>query len=79
MTLPELEHIFRFQTTADAEYTPKDVLEYLLISGENRIPGTCPTKDISVLLTKLTENSYIFEGYRDRTPIFIVPEDPIAL
>jgi hypothetical protein len=79
MTLQELEHIFRFQTTADAEYTPKDILEYLLISGENRISGTCPAKDLSVLLTKLNDNEYVFEGYRDRTPIFIIPETPIVL
>jgi len=79
MTLQELEHIFRFQTTAEEEYTPKDTLEYLLISGENRIPGTCPAKDLSVLLTKLNDNEYVFEGYRDRMPIFIIPETPIVL
>ena len=29
MTLTELEHIFRFQTTATDDYVPKDTLDYV--------------------------------------------------
>lgn len=79
MTLQELEHIFRFQTTAEKEYIPKDTLDYLLISGENRIPDTHNVGALASLLTKLNDNGYVFEGYRDRTPIFIIPETPVVL
>ena len=74
MTLQELEHIFRFQTTPTDDFVPKGTVEYLLINGERQIPGTCPNDGLSILLTRLTENKYEFEGYRDRTPIFIVPD-----
>ena len=74
MTLQELEHIFRFQITATEDFIPKDTVEYLLISGEKQTPGTCPANSLAILLTRLTENKYEFEGYRDRTPIFIIPD-----
>ena len=73
MTLTELQHIFRFQLTADADYTPKDTVEYLLIEGQNKIPGTQDAYDLEPLIILL--DGYVFEGYRDRMPIFIVPEE----
>ena len=74
MTLQELEHIFRFQLTPEEEYVPKATLEYLLISGENRLPGTCLVTKLEMFLSIINDGNYEFEGYRDRTPIFIIPE-----
>ena len=73
MTLAELQHIFRFQLTAEEEYTPKDTVEYLLIDGQNRIPGIEQADNLEPLIAKL--DGYEFEGYRDRMPLFIKPEE----
>ena len=73
MTLAELQHIFRFQLTPEAEYTPKETVDYLLIEGQNRIPGVAEAHDLEPLIILL--DGYVFEGYRDRMPIFIVPEE----
>jgi hypothetical protein len=75
MNTQDLQHIFRFQTTADADYTPKDTVEYLLIEGQSRIPGTHEAHDIEGLVILL--DNFEFDGYRDRTPIFVKP-DPNA-
>ena len=75
MTLEDLQHIFRFQTTADADYTPRDTVEYLLIEGQNRMTGTHELHELDSL-TVLLDN-FQFEGYRDRVPVFVKP-DPFA-
>jgi hypothetical protein len=75
MTLDDLTHIFRFQTTADIDYAPKDVVDYLLLEGQNRIPGQHDAHDLDSLVILL--DNFEFEGYRDRTPIFVKP-DPFA-
>jgi hypothetical protein len=72
MTLQDLQHIFRFQTTADADYTPKDTVDYLLIEGQSRISGTHEAHDIEGLVILL--DNFEFDGYRDRTPIFVKPD-----
>jgi hypothetical protein len=74
MTLTELEHIFRFQTTATDDYVPKDTLDYVLINGQNRIMGTANATALDKTLASLNEGNYVFDAYRDRTPVFIVPE-----
>ena len=74
MTLEELTHIFRFQTTASEDYEPKDVLSYVLISGQNRITGSVGVNELEKTLTSLNEGGYVFDAYRDRTPVFVVPE-----
>ena len=72
MTLAELQHIFRFQLTAEEEYTPKDTVDYLLIDGQNRTPGVAQANNLEPLITLLED--YEFEGYRDRMPLFLKPE-----
>lgn len=74
MTLTELEHIFRFQTTATDDYVPKDTLDYVLINGQNRTTGTANATALDKTLESLNEGNYVFDAYRDRTPVFIVPE-----
>jgi hypothetical protein len=73
MTLNELQHIFRFQLTADADFTPKDTVNYLLLDGQNRIPGLQDAHDLEPLITLL--EGYVFDGYRDRMPLFVKPEE----
>lgn len=75
MTVDDLKHIFRFQTTADADYTPKDTVEYLLIERNSRITGTHDAYDLASLIV-LLEN-FIFDGYKDRTPVFVKPESEL--
>lgn len=73
MTLAELQHIFRFQLTADADFTPKDTVDYMIFEGQNRIPGVAEAHDLEPLIILL--EGYEFEGYRDRTPLFVKPEE----
>lgn len=72
MTLTELQHIFRFQMTADQDYTPSDTVEYLMINGQERITARQDVTDLEPLIVLL--DGYEFEGYRDRMPLFIVTE-----
>jgi hypothetical protein len=74
MTLQELEHIFRFQTTPEEDYVPKDQLDYFLINGYDRLAKTHLVTELESLAKTLPDSGYVFEGYRDRMPIFIVPE-----
>jgi hypothetical protein len=74
MDIKELENIFKHQTTASDTYTPKDTLDYLLINGQKKVTGSHPVKELDSLLEELNKNGYVFDAYRDRTPIFIVPE-----
>ena len=72
MKLEDLQYIFRHQTTATDTYTPSSVLDYMLIEGNNRITKTVPANELESLITTL--DNFVFEGYRDRTPIFVKPE-----
>jgi hypothetical protein len=72
MTADDLKHIFRFQTTETEDYVPKDTLDYLLIEGNNRIPGSIAMDKMADLVAML--DNFIFEGYRDKTPYFIKPD-----
>ena len=75
MNLEDLQHIFRFQTTADADYTPKDTVEYLLIEGKYKMTGTQYTHELGNLVVLL--DNFVFEGYKDRMPIFVKPESEV--
>jgi hypothetical protein len=75
MTLDDLKHIFRFQTTADADYTPKDTVDYLLIEGKNKMTGTQAIHELENLVVLL--DNFEFEGYKDRMPIFVMPESQV--
>ena len=69
MTLEELEHLFRFQLTADEDFTPNGVVEYWLFQGQDRLPGKIDSADLTPLITLL--EGYQFDGYRDRVPLFV--------
>jgi hypothetical protein len=69
MTVDDLKHIFRHQTTETEDYIPKDTLDYLLIEGNNRIPGSIITDKMSDLVLML--DNFVFEGYKDRVPYFV--------
>lgn len=72
MTVDDLKHIFRFQTTADADYTPKDTVDYLLVEGQSRMPGSHDAYDLDSLVILL--DNFTFEGYKDRVPYFVKPD-----
>jgi hypothetical protein len=72
MTEADLKHLFRFQTTETEDYIPKDTLDYLLIEGNNRIPGSIAVDKIADLVALLS--NFIFEGYKDKVPYFVKPQ-----
>jgi len=72
MTLDDLKHIFRFQTTAEDKYTPTDTVEYQLIDASGRLTLTCKIDELETLLPSL--DNFVLDAYRDRTPIFVKPE-----
>ena len=73
MTLQELQHIFRFQLTAEEDYTPSGSLDYWLFEGNDGMPGKVDSTNIEQLITLL--EGYQFDGYRDRTPLFVKIEE----
>ena len=72
MTLTELQHIFRHQTTPDKDYTPSSTLDYIVINDRGRVPVSQPVDKMEDIIASL--NGFVFEGYNNRTPIFIKPE-----
>jgi hypothetical protein len=72
MTLTELEQAFRFQLTATEDYTPTDRLEYMTFTDQDKLTETCLVSDLETLVEKL--KGFQLEGYRNRTPLFIIPE-----
>lgn len=72
MTADDLKHIFRHQTTESKDYVPPDTLEYMLIENGTRLTKTCAVDQLASLVPTL--ENFVFEGYRDRMPIFIKPE-----
>jgi hypothetical protein len=78
MTLDELTNYFRFQSTATEEFTPPDQYEYQTIN-EVKVTGFVRPDNFAALLDMLNAVGFIFEGYKDKTPIFIKPTNPDAL
>jgi hypothetical protein len=72
MTLAELEHIFRHQTTASKDYTPLDELDYWLFNGFEKVHCIVARDNIASVINVL--DGYEFEGYRDKSPTFIKPD-----
>jgi len=72
MTIDELKHIFRFQTTATKDYTPSAELEYTVIKDRGRVTVKHPVSQLEGIVSSL--DGLVFEGYNNRTPIFIKPE-----
>ena len=81
MTLDELTHYFRFQTTETEDYKPTGRLEYQMFESAtgSKITAYTTEKDLSALLETIDKNGYSFEGYRDRTPYFVKPEVHVLL
>ena len=72
MTIDELTNLFRFQTTETADYTPSTELDYIVINDRGRQTFKHPADKLEGIVSLL--DGLVFEGYRDRTPIFIKPE-----
>ena len=72
MKIDDLKHLFRHQTTESKDYVPQGPLEYMTIDRNGRQTKTCAVDQLDTLLPLL--DNFIFEGYRDRMPIFIKPE-----
>jgi hypothetical protein len=79
MTLDELKHIFRFQTTKSEDFEPIAQVEYQLINGQNKVIGKHDADKMDTLLAQLLEGQYILDAYRDRMPVFIKPEAIVVL
>jgi hypothetical protein len=77
MTVDDLTHIFRFQTTQTEDYTPTDSVVYMLFERQNRVEGRHSAKDLASLIPLL--DNFVFDGYRDKTPLFVKPEVIIPL
>ena len=75
MTLSDLEHIFRFQTTQTEDYIPTGKLDYVLIEGQNKINASVPAEHIENLVALL--DNFIFDAYRDKTPVFVKTESEL--
>lgn len=75
MTEADLKHLFRFQTNETEDYIPKDTLDYLLIEGNNRIPGSIAVAKMADLVALL--DNFQFEGYKDRVPYFVKPQQDL--
>jgi len=72
MTIDELTHLFRFQTTTTKDYTPSTELEYTVINDRGRQTLKHPADKLEGIIVSL--DGLVFEGYNNRTPIFIKPE-----
>jgi hypothetical protein len=80
MTLDELKNHFRFQSTLTETFTPPDQYEYQTISKEGvKVTGFVKPDNFAALLDMLNAVGFIFEGYKDKAPIFIVPANPDTL
>jgi hypothetical protein len=79
MTLEELTNIFTHQLTASEGYSPPAEMDYLLITNGDKIPGKVSVAELSTLLETLNSGHYVHDAYRDRMPIFIVPDVIIPL
>ena len=77
MILEDLEHIFRFQTTATEDYTPPATVEYQIIDGGTRLIRQHNAKELAGLLPML--DNFVFDAYRDKMPVFVKPEVIIPL
>ena len=75
MLLSELQEYFKLQTTETKDYKPTGELVYMTFSGQDRMEGRVPVEDMAKLLIILEH--YQFEGYRDRTPMFLKPQEDL--
>jgi len=72
MTLQDLQHVFRHQTTATEDYIPPSQLEYMIIDGQTKLTKKVDADKLDSLIPTL--DNFVFEGYKDRMPYFVKPE-----
>jgi len=72
MTLEDLQHVFRHQTTATEDYIPPSQLEYMIIDGQTKLTKKVDADKLDSLIPTL--DNFVFEGYKDRMPYFVKPE-----
>ena len=75
MTLTELEHYFRFQSTATEKFTPPDQYEYQTVNAVDgvKVTGFVKPENFVGLLDMLNAVGFEFEGYKDKAPYFVKP------
>jgi hypothetical protein len=75
MTLDELTHFFRFQSTATESYTPPDQYEYQTVNAIDgvKVTGFVKPENLPGLLDMLNAVGFIHEGYKDKAPYFVKP------
>ncbi len=73
MTLEQLKHIFRFQTTIEEEYEPNGKLSYWIFEP-HQSPVNVIKNDTEweAILEQVKEFEH--DGYRDRIPTFVKTE-----
>jgi len=69
MTLDDLTHIFRFQITSDCDYQPRDRVDYVLLTAQDRVTAQHNAHDLASLPQLLV--GFTHDGYRDRVPVFV--------
>ena len=75
MTLEELTHHFRHQTTPTENFTPIDKLEYQTIDANGtKVTGFATKETLPGLLEMINGAGFVFEGFRDRAPYFVKPD-----
>ena len=75
-TLQELQEIFRYQTTATEDFTPKDTVDYMLFSFDGKVPGSVNVNEMEKLVELL--KGYNFDGYgKDAVPNFVKPDSDL--
>jgi hypothetical protein len=80
MTLDELKNYFKFQSTLTETFTPPDQYEYQTINTDGiKVTGFVKPENFGALLDMLNALGFVFEGYKDKAPIFIKPSNPDTL
>ena len=74
MTLEQLKHIFRYQTTPGDDYEPTGKLEYLLFVP-HMSPQTVIKEDTEWEAILEQVKDFEHDGYRDRIPTFVKAEE----
>jgi hypothetical protein len=76
MIVEDLEHIFRFQLHPDKPEEREEKLYYMMIEGNTKIIDRFDYNEgLDKLLPAL--DNFVFEGYKDRMPVFIKPESQV--
>jgi hypothetical protein len=74
MKIEELKQYFVHQTTKTDTYEPTGTVEYWMFHGQNRVLAKAKEADLEKTVL-LALDGYAFEGYRDRIPLFVKPDE----